>query len=185
MQFTALYRFLRVVSTAAVIASCARSVATTRVTTYKEDLSAVRPTYVVVPVATEAPTTHHVAPAPPAPRENNRPLHVNKRLQAVIDTLTEQNKAVKYINGFRIQLYVGNQRRDADAAKAYVYQFFQELTPYMSYTQPTYRVKTGDFIYRFEAEPYLEQIKNMYPSAVIVAERVEIKKALQVNAASK
>ena len=182
MRFTVLYRFLWVVGAAAVIASCTRSAATTRSTTYYEDLSAVRPTYVVAPIATETPTRRT---PPPTAREDNRPLHVNKRLQAVIDTLTEQNKAVKYINGFRVQLYVGNQRSEADAAKAYVYQLFRELTPYMSYTQPTYRVKAGDFIYRFEAEPYLEQIKTMYPSAVIVAERVEIKKALQINAASK
>lgn len=96
--------------------------------------------------------------------------------------MAQQNKAIKFISGFRIQLYVGNVRQEADNAKAYVYQLFPDLNPYMSYSQPTYRVKAGDFMYRSDAEHYLEQIRGQYSSAVILADRVDIKRSLMIRA---
>ena len=99
----------------------------------------------------------------------------------VLDTMSKQNKSIRYISGYRIQIYVGNVRQEADAAKSYVYQSFPDLTPYVSYSQPTYRVKVGDFMYRSDAEQYLDQIKEQYSSAVILADRVEIKKSLLAN----
>ena len=98
--------------------------------------------------------------------------------------MAEQNKAIRYISGFRIQLYVGNLRQEADAAKSYIYQLFPELNPSVTYSQPTYRVKAGDFMYRADADHYLSQIRDQYPAAVILPERVEIKKGLQIRASA-
>ncbi|MNL67356.1 hypothetical protein D3C87_1919290 [compost metagenome] len=75
-------------------------------------------------------------------------------------------------------------RQEADGAKSYVYQAFPDLNPYVSYTQPTYRVKVGDFMYRSDAEQYLDLIREQYASAVILADRVDIKRSLMVSPAS-
>ncbi len=98
--------------------------------------------------------------------------------------MARQNRAIRYISGYRVQLYVGNTRQEADAAKSYVYQIFPELYPYISYSSPTYRVKAGDFMYRAEADDYLEQIRQQYPAAVVLPDRVEIKKGLQIRASN-
>ncbi|MCE7068341.1 SPOR domain-containing protein [Dyadobacter sp. CY326] len=167
-----------------ILAGCSKkSVVSSSSAEYKEDLSLVRPRFEYVEPATEKRAEPIGTPkTTPAPRTNvDKPLYVNKRLETVLDTLAKHNKSIRYINGFRIQMYVGNVRQEADAAKSYIYQSFPDLNPYVSYTQPTYRVKVGDFMYRSDAEQYLELIREQYSSAVILADRVDIKRSLMVN----
>ncbi len=111
----------------------------------------------------------------------DNPDAVNSRLDKAVEAMVQQNKSIKYINGFRIQLYVGNVRQQADDAKSYIYRMFPDLVPYVTYSQPTYRVKAGDFMYRGDAQSFLDQIKDQYPSAVILSDRVDIKKSLILN----
>jgi hypothetical protein len=150
---------------------------------YREDLSSVRPRFDYVEPAIEKRTESKPADNTYKPT-GDKPLYVNKRLQTVLDTMAQQNKAIRYVSGYRIQLYVGNVRQEADNAKSYIYQSFPDLNPYVSYSQPTYRVKAGDFMYRSDAEQYLEQIRGQYSSAVILADRVEIKRSMLVRSAS-
>ncbi|CAG5009487.1 hypothetical protein DYBT9275_04510 [Dyadobacter sp. CECT 9275] len=166
-----------------ILSGCSRKpAASSSASTYNEDLSRVRPKYEYKepPVKKKSEEIQQEG-KPKADTNPGKSLSVNKKLEAVLDTMVSQNKSIKYINGFRIQIYVGNVRQEADAAKSYVYQVFPDLNPYMSYTQPTYRVKVGDFMYRSDAEQYLEQIREQYSSATILADRVEIKKSLMLN----
>ncbi|HEV7351306.1 SPOR domain-containing protein [Telluribacter sp.] len=155
-------------------------------TEYREDLSRVRPRYSYVEPTlqkSKAPERKEQPVRRPSAKDDT-PLYINKRLEAALDTMYNQNKAIRYINGYRIQMYVGNVRGEADAAKAYIYQMFPDLNPYVSYSQPTYRVKVGDFMYRSDAEQYLEQIRQKYPSSIILSDRVEIKRGLQIGASA-
>lgn len=167
------------------ISGCSKKSVVSSGSEYKEDLSSVRPRYeyvepaVVTRAEPAAPAGTGNAPKPSA----DKPLYVNKKLESALDTLAKQNKSIRYINGFRIQIYVGNVRQEADGAKSYIYQAFPDLNPYVSYTQPTYRVKVGDFMYRSDAEQYLDLIREQYASAVILADRVDIKRSLLVNPA--
>lgn len=146
---------------------------------YREDLTSVRPKFDYVEPVTEKKAESR--PADNVYKSSDKPLNVNKKLQTVLDTMAQQNKAIRYISGYRIQLYVGNVRQEADNAKSYIYQSFPDLNPYVSYSQPTYRVKAGDFMYRSDAEQFLEQIRGQYSSAVILADRVEIKRSLMIR----
>ncbi|QRR02683.1 SPOR domain-containing protein [Dyadobacter sandarakinus] len=167
-----------------ILSGCSRKAAVSSLgSDYNENLSAVRPRFEYVePVVgkkSEAPAAPVNKPAPAA--NLDKPLYINKKLDTALDTMARQNKAIRYINGFRIQIYVGNVRQEAEGAKTYVYQFFPDLNPYISYSQPTYRVKVGDFIYRSDAEQYLELIRDQYSSAVILPDRVDIKRSLMVS----
>jgi hypothetical protein len=168
------------------ISGCSKKSVVSSGSEYKEDLSAVRPRYEYIePAIVNRPEAAAPAKKTNAPKTDvDKPLYVNKKLEAALDTLTKQNKSIRYINGFRIQIYVGNVRQEADGAKSYIYQAFPDLNPYVSYTQPTYRVKVGDFIYRSDAEQYLDLIREQYASAVILADRVDIKRSLMVNPAA-
>ncbi|MFN3849100.1 MAG: SPOR domain-containing protein [Spirosomataceae bacterium] len=147
---------------------------TTVVTDYEEDLSAVRPKYEPKPVAT-APVKKVEKTA-----SNNTelPMHVNDRVNAALDTIAARNKNIKYMQGYRIQLYVGNSRDEANAAKAYLYQNFPELNAYMSFTQPTYRLKVGDFMSKIDAERYHVSMKQEYSASMIVPDKIDIRKSL-------
>ena len=147
--------------------------------TVDEDLSQYRPKY---KSATESEViSTEETKTMPSSTVTDAPLHVNKRLDAILDTIAMHNKSIKFTNGFRIQIYVGNDRKAADDAKIYTYQKYPEIFPYLSFQQPIYKVKIGDFLNRMDAERYFSDIKDLYPSALILPDRVEIKKGMMVS----
>ena len=147
--------------------------------TINEDLSQYRPIYKsanepeIISTEKRTPITSSTV--------TDGPLHVNKRLDALLDTIAMHNKSIKFTNGFRIQIYVGNDRKAADDAKIFTYQTYPEIFPYLSFQQPIYKVKIGDFLNRMDAEKYFSDIKDLYPSAMILPDRVEIKKGMMVS----
>ncbi len=148
----------------------------TIITDYDEDLSAVRPKYEPKPVAV-------VTPKKVENRTNNAsnaplPMNVNARVDAVLDTMANRNKNIRYIQGYRIQLYVGNSRKEADEAKSFMYSRFPELNAYMTFAQPTFRLKVGDFMNKMDAERYHSQMKEMYSASMIIPDRIDIRKSL-------
>ena len=149
-----------------------------------EDLSVFRPRYdpstVSKPVPKKEPLPEAKRPMP-TPVANERPLHINRRLDMVLDTLAMRNRYVKHAQGYRIQLYVGTSRQEADAVKIYVYQNFPELNVYITYSAPTYRMRAGDFINRLDVERYYNSIKNEFPGAMILGDKVEIRKSLMMK----
>lgn len=163
-------------------ASCASSSILSSRSDYKEDLSKVRPEF-----SYQAPdfTLPTVVEPKKEPEKKVTPVvsqtATAQQLDRYLNQLAEKNKSIRYISGFRIQLYVGNVRSEADAAKAFIYQSYKDIVPYVSYTQPTYRVKAGDFIYRDDAEKYLESIRSTYQSALILPEKIEIKQAMELG----
>ncbi|MFN8358021.1 MAG: SPOR domain-containing protein [Spirosomataceae bacterium] len=166
-----------------VLAACSKTTTPSKTatsTTYDEDLASFRPKYAVAAPPTSVTPTKETPP-PVKAAMTDQPLHINRRLDMVLDTIAMRNKAVKFANGFRIMLYVGNNRQEADNAKIFCYQTFPELNPYMTFTQPTYRVKIGDFMTRLDAERYFEQLKLQYPSALIINDKVDIKKSVLVK----
>lgn len=62
-----------------------------------------------------------------------------------------------------------------EEAKIYLFQNYPELNTYLSYSQPSYKLKVGDFISRLEAEKYYQNIKDRYSLAMIVNDKIEIK----------
>lgn len=178
------------------IQACAPSPATTssRTTTsnyndYSEDLSAARPVYtpprreVVVTTSTPPPVTRSAD----TPRKTNTPsapaeaLHVNKRLDALLDTIALQNRRVRYAPGYRVQIYVGNERAAADAAKLEVYKQFPELSAYTSYQQPTYRLKVGDFMRKMDAERYFARLKTLFVGAQMQPDKVDVRRSILIK----
>lgn len=162
---------------------------------YSDDLAMARPSYAVVatkpPVSTSASTVSKADPvivpvrkpvtvAVPD-RSSGEALHINKRLDNLLDTIALKNRSVRYASGYRIQIYVGNEREEVDAAKLQIYQSFPTLSPYLSYKQPTYRLKVGDFMRRLDAEWYLSQLKQQFRSVMLQPDKVDIRRSLLIK----
>lgn len=95
--------------------------------------------------------------------------------------IAEKNRSIRYAPGYRVQIYIGNERQQADAAKLQVYQTFPELAPYLSYNQPTYKLKVGDFMRRTDAERYYSQIKQLIASAMLIPDKVDVRRSLLIK----
>ncbi|MBN8823143.1 MULTISPECIES: SPOR domain-containing protein [unclassified Spirosoma] len=159
---------------------------------YNEDLASVRPIYNPNPVSSTPttnrstnPTTNPTnAPRRTDTRKPNTPieaLHINRKLDLVLDTIATQNRSIRYAPGYRIQVYVGNQRQEAEAAKLLISQNFPELSPYLTYNQPTYKLKVGDFMRRLDAERYYSSIHRFVSSAQLQPDKVDIRRSLLIK----
>ena len=169
----------------ALLASCGKKnvpQTTTRsdINRFQEDLSDVRPKFAVEPSPTATGKKPEEAINTPTTIVKNS-LDVTKRLETALDTIAQLNKAIRYAQGYRIQIYSGSDRREAENAKSASYQLFPKLTPYLIYNQPSYRVKAGDFLDRVEAEKYYVAFKAAYPNALVVPDKVDIRKSVSTN----
>jgi hypothetical protein len=113
-----------------------------------------------------------------------------KRIELPFDTLVQKADFTKDLNamldyvppkvrytheiekrkfeGWRIQIYRGRSREEANNAKKKSYEMFPNLTAYLEYNAPTYRVKVGDFLDPSEFQSILRRFKRIYPTAISV-----------------
>ena len=169
------------------VGACSRSATPTKnsnigIGNYEEDLSDVRVKYDPKPTAS-APSEKVIV------KEKEKssgvvvqlPQQVNSQVDIALDSIAVRNKNVRYSSGYRIQVYVGNDRREVDEAKVFIYQNFPELNTYLTFSQPTYKLKAGDFTSKLDAERYYSFIKQRYSMAMMVSERIDIKKSMQTK----
>src|SRR5690606_1545865 len=76
--------------------------------------------------------------------------------------------------GFRIQIFSGSSRNEAYAIQARCQQRYENINTYITYTQPNYRVKVGDFRSRSEAQSFMAELKRSYPSVFLFTEQIYI-----------
>jgi len=160
---------------------------------YNEDLSVARPAYTLGgPKNTPKGKPSSAAPPATAPTTTPEPrkittvgsaeaMHINRKVDEQLTVIGEKNRSIRYAPGFRIQLYIGNERLQAENAKMQINQNFPELAPYLSYNQPTYKLKVGDFMRRIDAERYYSQIKQLIGSAMLVPDKVDVRRSLSIK----
>lgn len=108
---------------------------------------------------------------------NTELLEVNKQVEQLLINQLAKNKNVKYAQGYRIQIYIGRDRKTADDSKIYIYQNHPNLNPYLTFNLPNYKLLVGDFLTKTEAVLALNQLKGAFPEAVLVSEKIDIKKS--------
>lgn len=149
------------------------------VSQHEEDLSSVRPKF-------KNPFTYTGFEEEEEDEELELPkksssLEVYGPLEKTVQSMIQTNKSTIEVTGYRIQVFVGNEKNEYESARSYLMQLFPQLDLYPSYSQPTYRIKVGDFTARVEAERYVSQLKNRFPNAKVLADRVDLKKSFQIK----
>ena len=76
--------------------------------------------------------------------------------------------------GYRIQLISSTERSVVAKIKSDFSMNFPDIPSYMPYISPTYRVRVGDFLDRDEAIAACARIRQVFESAFIVAEEVNV-----------
>ncbi len=101
---------------------------------------------------------------------------------ARIDTLLQlhilQNEKFPVITGFRIQIYKesGNTALEKALAIRDAFEKRYNVPAYITFNEPYYRVRVGDFRTRLDALRFLEKIKRRYPLAWEIKDDIEIPK---------
>jgi len=76
--------------------------------------------------------------------------------------------------GYRVQIFFGGQRTDANQIKNEFSRMYPLVNAYISYQQPNFKVRVGDFKTRLEAMKFLKQIHPLYTTAFIVKDDVRL-----------
>lgn len=91
--------------------------------------------------------------------------------EALVDITSKE--PVEFVPGFRVQILSSSSIDQANAAKLEAEALFPEQWFYLVYDAPTYKIRAGDFVQRFEADKFARQLaEHGYRDAWIVPERV-------------
>jgi len=107
---------------------------------------------------------------------------------ARIDTLLQlhkmQNQKFPVIDGYRIQIYKETGNTALDSAWSVKDRFelkYPEIPAYISFREPYYRVRVGDFRTRLEAIRFLEHIRRRYPNAWEIKDKIRTQNNKEVE----
>lgn len=112
---------------------------------------------------------------------NSIVVHKDPRIDLLVKKQIEINEVTTRNNrrsaqGYRIQVISTNNRTKALEAKTRIYQRFPELKTYLMYQSPFFKLKVGNFLERQDAESYLQDILQLFPTGVyVVRDVVEVK----------
>ncbi|MBD3749042.1 MAG: SPOR domain-containing protein [Sphingobacteriales bacterium] len=99
-----------------------------------------------------------------------------------LNKVTSGNGSPYVMNGYRVQIFFGTDRKEAYAQQAKFKSLYPELDTYLSYTQPNYRVKIGDFRTRAQAQKMMNELRSNFPSLFIFNEKINPIKADKFDA---
>ncbi|MBA9079500.1 sporulation protein [Rufibacter quisquiliarum] len=114
----------------------------------------------------------NTAPAAPAMPTN----HLRNQVALLLDSVAQVQKNIKYATGYRILAYTGIERNSAMALRNNLIQRLPEQRDYLTFKQPTYQLKFGDFFTRVEAQAALSKVQDLIPNALLVRETINIPK---------
>jgi hypothetical protein len=154
------------------IFACARQVTTgTSAGTgkYSEDLSIWRPEATKVVDSAKTITT------PERTRINQyveAEYAVNNEVDTILDSIYAENRERGFVDGYTIQVYSGIKREDALNVRKKLSQSLPELDSEVQYRQPNFRVRTGQYFTRLEAQKDYLAVKRHFPNAIVIPDRV-------------
>ena len=101
----------------------------------------------------------------------------NPRLDELIEKQKLQNLVTQSMHGYRIQIYFGGTRQKAADSKLLFNSMYPNIAAYITYQQPNFKVRVGNFLTQREAEPIRKMIAALYPTRGIflVSDRVEFR----------
>ncbi len=159
------------------LSSCVHHTVTTY--TYKEDITPFRPVYQSPSLSVKKDsglTTTTLVRQIITPIEQN-----NQALEEKLVRIHEKNKTIKYVQGYRILAYSGTIQEMVNKTKEIIYELFPDENPEVKYVQPNFKVKVGEFYERQEANSMYIKLKKYIPDAVIISERVTIRRDEQTS----
>lgn len=106
-------------------------------------------------------------------REWNKHLIINSdsRLDSMIQIHREENTRKNGFDGYRVQIFQGT-KDEAYQVKARFISQHEEIKAYVSFQDPYFRVRLGDFRTKSEAIKLKQQIKSEFAASYVVEDLI-------------
>ncbi len=97
-------------------------------------------------------------------------------LDSLIEKNIAKNNTNKTISGYRIQLFSGNERLNANSIKTKFLHLYPEQPAYLAYQQPYFKIRVGDFRTKLEAKIFYNKIKYEFGECIIIQDKINLPK---------
>ncbi|AFM02604.1 hypothetical protein Fleli_0101 [Bernardetia litoralis DSM 6794] len=144
---------------------------------YNEDLGAFRMALATYKAPTkEVNKTENTETTTISQGSKNVPTSDLIAVDALLSRLAEKNSEFKSLPGYRIQLYTGSDSDKANAVKNKASYILSRhgLRAESVYEQPLFKIKAGYFISQLEAQRQLVAIKDDFPEAILVPDKISM-----------
>lgn len=74
--------------------------------------------------------------------------------------------------GYRVQIYSGSSRKEAYDVQSRFMNEYPGMRTYITYTEPNYKVRAGDFRSRLEAERLMQELRGRFTSLFIIGGKI-------------
>lgn len=105
----------------------------------------------------------------------NSIIHNDPEIEDLLELHLKYNKAFPIIEGYRIQLSMKAGNTALDEINKIKNKFEQDnprVNTYITFREPYYRLRVGDFRTRLEAVEYMDRIKRNYPQAWVIKDKI-------------
>ncbi|MCD0486996.1 SPOR domain-containing protein [Pedobacter sp. MC2016-14] len=88
------------------------------------------------------------------------------------DNRVKKNGPVVSQMGYRVQIFYGSDRREMYRQQSNFKTDYPKLNTYITYKEPNYYLRAGDFRTRLEAQALMNELKGAYPTLFIFKEKI-------------
>lgn len=74
--------------------------------------------------------------------------------------------------GYRVQIFYGSDRRVTFSEQTKFQTLYPSIRTYITYKEPNYYLKVGDFRTRMEAQAFLNELRGNFPTLFIFREKI-------------
>jgi hypothetical protein len=110
-------------------------------------------------------------------KEGSLTIQQDSRIDSLVELNIAYNKLFPNISGYRIQIFMGSGNDALSNAEIVKNDFelnFQGNTAYITFREPYYRVRVGDYRTRLEANQLLKAIRKSYQDAWIIQDKINL-----------
>lgn len=98
---------------------------------------------------------------------------IAKRLELYRSTgEVKTNKPIVSAYGYRVQVFYDSDRREVFNQQARFKNSYPGYNTYISYKEPNYYIRVGDFRTRLEAQKLMNEIRPAFPTLFIFREKI-------------
>lgn len=114
-----------------------------------------------------------------AQQDNDGEISINAdpRIDNLVQLHIAYNEEYPVIDGYRIHVFLksGNEALvDAEEVKLEFEEKYEDVPAYITFGEPYYRVRVGDFRTRLEAEKFLQKINRTYQNAWVTRDKINL-----------
>jgi hypothetical protein len=96
-------------------------------------------------------------------------LELNKK---VVSPTIKRNGPIVAQVGYRVQVFYGSDRRQTFLEQGRFRSLYPKLNTYITYKEPNYYLRVGDFRTRLEAQKLMNELRPLFPTLFIFREKI-------------